>query len=147
MNKAFVREPELDGRGYCPRCGALGIPVGGETLDQHVPKPSRSQMGESAWYCGFARCEVAYFDLLERVVEVDKLAVPVYPKDPAAVICGCFGFTLDDVEADVSDGAPTRIRELLAKSKSSDAQCRVLAVDGRCCIAEVQRQYMKRIAP
>ena len=27
MNKAFVREPDFDGRAFCPRCGALGLPV------------------------------------------------------------------------------------------------------------------------
>ena len=28
MNKAFVREPDDDGRAYCPRCNSLGAPVG-----------------------------------------------------------------------------------------------------------------------
>ncbi len=36
MNKAFVREPESDGRAYCPRCGALGTPVNKVTLDRYV---------------------------------------------------------------------------------------------------------------
>ncbi len=36
MNKAFVREPESDGRAYCPRCGALGLPVGAGPLDKYI---------------------------------------------------------------------------------------------------------------
>ncbi len=146
MNKAFVREPEFDGRAYCPRCGSLGTPVNMAALDRHVQKQSRQQLGDSAWFCDFARCDVAYFDLFERFVAVNELQSRVYPKDAAAPICACFGFTLEDIEADVRQGTPTRIRELLAKSKSSDAQCHTLAADGRCCIREVQRLYMRQIA-
>jgi hypothetical protein len=146
MNKAFVREPEFDGRAYCPRCGTLGTAVGEAALDRHVQPRSQTRLGESAWFCGFARCDVAYFDLLERVVEVGELRQAVYPKDPSAPICACFGFTLDDLDADVRERAPTRVRELLAKSKSKDARCRVLAADGQCCMAEVQRLYLRGIA-
>ena len=103
-------------------------------------------MGDSAWFCDFARCDVAYFDLFKRTVTVNELQSAVYPKDAALPICACFGFTLEDIEADVRQGTPIRIRELLAKSKSADAQCHTLAADGRCCMREVQRLYMKLIA-
>ncbi len=146
MNKAFIREPEFDGRAYCPRCGSLGTPVNSAALDHHVQKQARPPMGDSAWFCDFARCDVAYFDLLERSVAVNELRSAVYPKDAASPICSCFGFTLEDIEADVLEGTPTRIRELLAKSKSSEAQCHKLAADGRCCMREVQRLYMRLIA-
>jgi hypothetical protein len=146
MNKAFIREPEFDGRAYCPRCGSLGTPVSAATLDRHVQSDSRPRMGDSAWFCDFPRCDVAYCDLCERFVAVDELQSAVYPKDATAPICACFGFTLDDIEADARQETPTRIRELLAKSKSSDAECHMLAPDGRCCMREVQRLYMRRLA-
>lgn len=147
MNKAFVREPESDGRAYCPRCGSLGTSVKKPTLDRHVQEQSRLRIGDSAWFCDFAKCDVAYFDEFGRFVGVNELRSAVYPKDTAAPICACFGFTLNDIDADVHDGTPTRIRELLSKSKSSEAQCHTLAADGRCCMREVQRLYMKRIGP
>jgi len=100
-------------------------------------------MGDSAWFCGFARCDVVYFDLFESVIEADELPNPVYPKSADAPICACFGFTQDDIHADVQEGAPTRIRELLAKSKTDDAQCSNLAADGQCCMREVQRLYVR----
>ena len=146
MNKAFVREPEFNGRAYCPQCGSLGAPVDRPALDRHIQEQSRRQLADSAWFCEYARCDVAYFDLFERFVPVNELQSTVYPKDPDAPICACFGFSLEDLEADVSEGTPTRIRELLAKSKSSDAHCHTLAADGRCCMREVQRLYMRRIA-
>lgn len=143
MNKAFVREPEFDGRAYCPRCGSLGSAVGQATLDYHVRAESRATLGSSAWFCGFPRCEVAYFDLFEQVVGVHQLRHPVYPKDPTAVICPCFGFTPDDVDEAIFQRSPAPIRELLAKSKSAEARCGVLAPDGQCCMREVQRLYIR----
>ena len=147
MNKAFIREPEFDGRAFCPRCGALGLPVEHGPLDLHIKPESRNKLGDSAWFCNFQHCEVAYFNLFEAVVLVDELKAPVYPKDLDAPMCACFGFDYDDAEADVRDGAPTRIRELLAKSKSSEARCTELAADGRCCMAAVQELYMKLRPP
>jgi hypothetical protein len=35
---------------------------------------------------------------------------------------------------------------LLAKSKSTEARCSVLAADGRCCMTEAQRLYMRGLA-
>ncbi|MCH2117274.1 MAG: hypothetical protein MK161_06200 [Pirellulales bacterium] len=143
MNKAFVREPEPDGRAYCPRCGTLGTPVNAGPLNTHIQVESRARMHEAAWYCGFARCEVAYFNLFESVVLVEELKTPIYPYDLAAPMCACFGLCYDDVEADVHDSSPTRIRGLLAKSQSAEASCQRLAVDGQCCMTEVQKLYMK----
>jgi Zinc binding domain len=143
LNKAFIREPEFDGRAFCPRCGTLGAPVQHGPLDTHINESSRAKMGDSAWFCNFPRCEVAYFNLFEAVVLVEALKAPVYPKDLNAPICACFGFNYDDVEADVSDGVPTRIRELLDRSKSSEARCAALAADGRCCMSAVQELYLR----
>ena len=143
MNKAFVREPEFDGRAFCPRCGSLGTPVSQRVLDQHVQVAARGRLGDSAWYCSFAQCETAYFELFEQQVGVHELKSTPYPKDPSAAVCACFGFNQDDIEADIEAGIPTRIRELLAKSKTEAAQCGLLAADGKCCMAEVQRLYMR----
>lgn len=143
MNKAFVREPDPDGRAFCPRCGTLGAPVEHDALDQHILPEARNRVGDSAWYCPYARCDVAYFNLFEATVPVEQLNAPVYPYDLDAPICGCFGLTYDDVAADVREGAPTRIRKLYAKSQTIEAQCTRLAVDGRCCMSTVQELYMR----
>jgi hypothetical protein len=74
---------------------------------------------------------------------MEELLAPVYPYDPDAPICACFGLTYDDVDADVREGTPTRIRALLAKSKSDAARCETLAANGRCCISAVQELYMR----
>jgi Zinc binding domain len=148
MNKAFVREPDDDGRAYCPRCKSLGIPVGPGPLNTHIgpqspSNQSRAKMHDAAWYCGYSHCEVAYFNQFDTVVTVDELKAPIYPYDRDAPLCACFGLTYDDVEADVRERTPTRIRELLNKSKTAAANCATLAADGRCCIGAVQELYMK----
>lgn len=145
MNKAFVREPEFDGKAFCPRCGSLGVEVGQAVLDRHLRDEARGRLGNSAWFCGFAQCEVAYFDLFERLATVEQLRCEVFPKSPSAPICACFCFTLDDLDEDLREGAPTRVRALLARSKTSEARCRELAADGQCCMREVQRLYVRGV--
>lgn len=143
MNKAFVREPEFDGRAYCPRCGSLGTPVGAAAMDTHIRAESRTKMADTAWFCGYPPCEVAYFNLFESVVTVGELKGRVTPKDPEAPLCACFGLTRGDVEADVREGTPTRIRALNARATSPEARCATLAANGQCCMIEVRRLYLK----
>ena len=128
MNKAFVREPDADGRVLCPRCGTPGTAVGTGPLDTHIQESVRSRMGDSGWYCRHPACHVAYFNMFEQAVLVSELRSPVYPYD---------------VDADARDAAPMRIRELLRQAKSPAARCQLLAVDGQCCIRDVQHLYLK----
>ncbi|WP_437229696.1 hypothetical protein SH661x_001577 [Planctomicrobium sp. SH661] len=143
MNKAFVREPDDDGRAYCPRCGSLGTPVTAAPLEAHILPAARGKLGQTAWFCSYPPCQAAYFDQLGGLVTTDELQAPIYPKSPDAPICPCFHFTIEEIEADVESPVPVRIRELLAKSQSEAARCGVLAADGRCCMTEVKRIYMK----
>src|SRR5688572_12936042 len=122
MNKAFVRESDSTDV-YCPRCGALGTEALRVAVEAHVPAEARRVLSASAYFCPTPVCEVAYFDAFEAVVPVAALAAVVFPKDPDAPLCPCFGLTQDDVAADVAAGTPTRIRALLEKSKSPAAHC------------------------
>lgn len=143
MNKAFVREPEPDGRAFCPRCESLGVPVEHGTLNTHIRSEFRNKVGDSAWFCGFLRCDAAYFNLFGVVVSIEELNAPIYPKDLDAPICACFGLGYDDVAADAADGVPVRIRENLALSQSDDARCETRAADGRSCISALQELYIR----
>ena len=60
---------------------------------------------------------MAYFDQFEQTVAADRLKQPAYPKDPAAPICNCFGFTTAEIDADLREGATVRVKALLAKSQ------------------------------
>ena len=143
MNKAFLREPEDTGQRHCPRCGSLGSSATVEAVREHLQPEALANLSETAWFCPFARCEVAYFDTFERAATVEQLRYPVWPKDAEAPLCSCFGLTRDDVEEDVREGGVARVRAVVAKAKSPEARCSVAAPDGRPCVAEVQRYYMK----
>ncbi len=143
MNKAFVREPDDTDQLHCPACGSLGVAVGRETWQAHVREAAAAPLAETAFFCPYAKCAVVYFDMFERRVTTDALGHGVYPKDPQAPLCGCFGLTCEDVQADIREGVVTRVRELLAKAKSPEARCRTLAASGQCCVPDVQRYYMK----
>jgi len=142
MNKAFVREPDSTAD-YCPRCGSLGQPVASPTLDAHIQASRRRAIADSACFCPAAQCEVAYFDAFDRVVLAADLEHPVYPKNPDAPICACFGLTRDDIEQDIEDGKPTRTKAILEKAKSPDAQCVCKAANGQPCTAYVQKYYLQ----
>ncbi len=142
MNKAFVREPDAT-VDYCPRCGASGEPVGPETLAAHLSDEQRGRIAPSAAFCPTPRCEVAYFDGFERVVLAAELGRPVYPKDPAAPLCACFGLTREDVERDVEEGVVTRTRAAVERANSPEARCARMAANGRPCVAYVQRYYVQ----
>lgn len=142
MNKAFVREPDADDA-LCPRCGSIGETVLLTAYEAATLPEQRKQLGERVFFCPAASCPVAYFDALESAIEAASLPRPVYPKDPTAPLCGCFGLTVEDVEDDIAEGTPTRIRALLAKSKSPDARCATTSPTGKCCLPEVQRLYFR----
>jgi Zinc binding domain len=142
MNKAFVREPDTTDV-LCPKCGAAGVSVMRMTFEAHAPAAVRRPLAASVYFCTTPTCPVAYFDAFEATITADALVRPVYPKEPNAPLCPCFGLNLDDVEADVADGTPRRIRELLAKSKTDAARCEELSPTGRSCIPEVQKCYFK----
>lgn len=142
MNKAFVREPDADDA-LCPRCQAIGDSVTGSAVEHFVPADQRKALADRVYFCPTASCPVAYFDALEATVEASALSRPIYPKDPTAPLCGCFGLTMDDVLADAAESTPRRIRELLVKSKSPAAHCSSASPNGKCCLPEVQKAYFR----
>lgn len=143
MNKAFMREPDRSDEAHCPRCGSLGLPVGRETLQEFLTPEAMATVSETAFFCPFPTCEIVYFDVFDRTVGGRAVKRAIYPKDPGAPICGCFGFKRDEIELDVAEGVVNRCRELINKSKSPEAKCVIMSADGRCCVSEVQRIFMK----
>ena len=84
-----------------------------------------------------------YFDAFERVIVTDDLKRSVYPKDPDAPICACFGLTRQDIEADVREGVVTRVKAIIEKAKSGEARCTQTAANGQPCVAAVQKYYFQ----
>ncbi len=143
MNKAFVREPDEPDDLHCPRCRAIGQPVEAATIVARLRDGQRHTLGSSACFCPTASCEVAYFDAYGQSIAAALLNRPVYPKDPDAPVCACFHLKANDILADAAANNPAGVRELIRLSKTPRADCAVKSANGRCCVPEVQRIYLK----
>lgn len=143
MNKAFMREPE-QGLERCPSCGGVGTPVGLDTVRAFTKPEVWSSLSDSAHFCPYPMCDVVYFDMFERCFSTADLRCPVFPKDLSAPICGCFGFVTDEIDADVAEGSVTRVKKMLERAKSPEARCRTHSANGKSCIEELQKYYVRR---
>lgn len=143
MNKAFCREPD-SGPPRCPGCGAEGTPVTPETVAAHVTGGAAATLAEPVSCCITESCSVAYFDLFERSIPLADAHGFFWPKDPAGPLCACHGLTCDDVDADVAEGKPSRVRAVVEKAGAGGAECAAKSADGQSCLARVQREYIRR---
>jgi len=146
MNKAFCKEPDSAEPAVCPACGREGLAVAVETIRAHATVESAESLGEPAYFCTTDTCTVAYFDLLERSIETTAARDLFWPKDPAGPLCNCHGLSLEDVDADIAEGVPTRLREVVRKAGEPGAACAVRTADGRPCVARVQKYFLRRRA-
>ena len=144
MNKAFCKEPDSTAPPRCPACGTEGTQVAVETLAAHVDPAAAEALAAPAYFCPGDTCSVAYFDLLERTISTAAARGLFWPKDPTGTLCGCHGLTVDDVDRDLAEGVPTRVREVVRRAGEPGAACGVKSADGRSCVARVQRYYMRR---
>ena len=146
MYKASFKEPDPNLPPRCPRCGADGLPVGPETLLAHLASDAAESLGEPAYWCETDACHVAYFDLFERSVDADAAHGLYWPKDPAGPLCACHGLTCDDVDLEIAEGKPARVREAVRRAGLPGAECVTRSADGRPCTARVQRYFLRRRA-
>lgn len=146
MNKAFCKEPDAGAPPRCPGCGHDGTQVAEATLRAHVAADQADALGEPAYFCGVDTCPIAYFDLLSRSVSAAEARGLFWPKDPSGPLCACYGLSPDDIEADLADGTPTRVREVVRRAGLPEADCATRSADGRSCVARVQKFYLRRRA-
>ena len=140
MNKAFVRDAE-------PTVSAVRDAArSANRSDRRRSMPLSAPRSGHNWARRpvSARPKLAPSLILTHsngMVSVGQLVKPVYPKDPAAPICACFGFTSEEIEADVREGVATRTRALIERAKSSAARCSQMAANGQSCVPAVQRVF------
>ena len=147
MNKAFVKEIDPDPR--CPGpagCGGRGEEVSTETLEAQLSEEEARRFSSSAFFCPSPSCPIVYFDSMGLAVPVERLARPVYPKDPDGPVCSCFGVTAEQIREDAAAGRKDQIRDLLRRTAGPDAHCVRLAPNGRSCETQVRRLFLQSLA-
>lgn len=143
MNKAFVRESD-DTEIRCPLCGAAGERVPETALTTYLSPEVRQRLGSTVYFCDTPTCEAVYFDAVEDFAAVSELRSPAYPKDPDAPMCACFGLSRDDIEQDLAEGQPRRVRAVVAQANSDAARCSEKSPRGRSCVPVVQKYYLRQ---
>lgn len=149
MNKAFVKEDD-DKEPRCPQpegCGGPGVTVPPNTVAAQASDAAAAKLSDHVLYCLDPGCAVGYFDPWGASVPANDLASLSWPKDPTAPLCPCFGLTREDVVEDAERKDPSRLRDLIEKSSGPAASCATRTPDGRCCVTEARRLYMKHMPP
>ena len=144
MNKAFCKEPDSTLPPRCPKCGNDGAQVSIQTLLGHVQAQDAESLGEPVYCCTTDSCDIAYFDLLERSIGLAAATHFFWPKDPAGPLCSCHGLTCDDIDLDLAEGTPARLRAVVQQAGLPGAESGIRSADGRSCVGRVQRYYMRR---
>jgi hypothetical protein len=61
-------------------------------------------------------------------------------------LCACHGLTCEDVDADLAEGEPKRVRAVVRRAGEPGTECLLSSADGRPCVARVQRLYIRRLS-
>lgn len=124
----------------CPVCGNAGRKVAALTLDSHVPKHLRADIGDDATFCLNPACEVVYCNPRNFVVRRGQTLLPVTIKDAgdSVRVCYCFDIVRGDVRRDLlalgKTDIPERIRQGVAEGR---CDCGRMNPQGACCLGNV----------
>ena len=148
MSRAFVKEAETPGP-TCPSppgCGGAGVPVSHATLAARLRPAAAARFVADGFFCPDPLCEVAYFDSRGEVATRGELREPVYPKNPGAPLCACFGVESGTIEDFARRGDKAAMRAFLERTASPAARCELTAADGRSCATEARRIFLRALS-
>lgn len=128
----------------CPHCGAVGKPVGEETLHGLLAPEALAGLGpEVRSVCRTPACPVLYFAADGSAVDKAQARVRIGFKETLGPrpLCYCFGHTYEDVAREVaaSGGACTIPARITAEVRAGACTCERRNPAGSCCLGEVNR--------
>lgn len=124
----------------CPVCGNPGRRVTAVTLDQHLPPPLRTAIGDDAAFCPNPACAVVYCNTAGFTVRAGQTLSAVTQKEPGdeVLVCYCFGFKRGDLRKDIARSGTTDIPERIKKGIAEGrCDCERKNPQGACCLGNV----------
>lgn len=112
----------------CPVNGLDCAEVPSRTISHHLKNSWQwEDKGLRYFYCDDPECDVIYFGEDDTVVLTSQLRTPV--KSASALLCYCFGVTLDDAlhNPEIRDFVVAQTRQGLCSCDTSNPS-------GRCCL-------------
>lgn len=109
-----------------------------------APGALKPRDGLPAYFCRTAACGTLYFTASALIANKTDAVVRVGLKETEGrrPLCYCFGFSYDDVAAEVADGSttgPTIAARIRAEVRAGRCDCERKSPAGSCCLGEVQR--------
>ena len=127
----------------CPRCGAIGLAVGDETLTAILePDAAASLLAVERRFCRTPACSVLYYGADGRCVDkgASRVRVGLKETDDPVPLCYCFGFERADVRREVVEtGGSTIPSRITAEVRADRCACEVKNPSGACCLGEVNK--------
>jgi len=130
----------------CPVCGNAGRKVTPLTLDHHVPRPQRAQLGNDATFCLNPDCDVVYCAPSGFVVRRGETLWPATIKDSGddVLACYCFEHKRGDIRRDLKSKGSTDIPERIKQGiKDGRCDCERKNPQGACCLGNVAAEIRK----
>lgn len=129
----------------CPSCGMPGKPVPGRTVASLVSAIALKTLdGLRPYFCRNGDCDALYFVASGVIANKTDAVVRVGLKETEGPrpICYCFGFTYEDIAAEVAQGTasgPTIAARIRAEVRAGRCDCEGKNPAGSCCLGDVQR--------
>jgi len=140
-----IHPPKTIGPAKCPKCEALGRPVGRITLGALLKPERRSQIPkqEKFSFCRTPNCDVVYFRQGEVLFRKKDLSVRVglkEPSDPTVPVCYCFDWTPEKIRAEIEEtGRSTALEQVKELMKADKCFCEVTNPQGSCCLGNISK--------
>lgn len=128
----------------CLECGQRGRPVPATTLEALVSTPALTALRDHTGFrfCANPLCDTAYFRAQtgERVPRgMVKVRIGQKETEPPIPVCYCFGFSAEQIEADVHRTGTSSIPEIIReKCRQGLDRCERTNPQGRCCLGNVR---------
>lgn len=132
-------------RQLCPFCGNKGKEIRPITVESLLTNEAKARVSstEGFWFCTRPVCEVAYYhpetgELFQ--LEDIRVRIGLKQSQPPRLICYCFDYTVEQIEADIVQKGASKIPgKIKSKCEEGLSRCEETNPQGSCCLSNVHK--------